>query len=87
MTDAFTGTSNVEWGPYENAAAISPHASNALAAVTRGIYVGGAGDVVVRLQSAAGDVTFKAPPVGTILPIRATHVRDSSTATLMIALW
>lgn len=84
MSDAFSGYGNVEWGPYENAAAISPGAS-ALAAVTRAIYVGGAGDVVATIGGTT--VTFKAPPVGTILPVRATHVTGATTATLLIALW
>jgi len=51
-----------------------------------GIYVGGAGNVSVIMES--GDtVTFTAPPVGTILPIRVKRVRaTATTATLLIGL-
>lgn len=50
------------------------------------IYVGGAGNVAVETE--AGDqVTFTAPPVGTILPIRVRKVRATgTTATLLIGL-
>lgn len=51
-----------------------------------GIYVGGAGNVAVTMES--GDVvTFTAPPVGTILPIRVIRVMaTNTTATLLIGL-
>ncbi len=54
----------------------------------RGLYVGGAGDVVVRPEGLTdGDaVTFKAVPVGTILPIAGDKVMNATTATLILAL-
>lgn len=85
MTDAFSGSSNVEWGPYENAVAVTPSDATPLTAVSRGIYVGGAGNVAVTINGV--NVTFTAPPVGTILPIRCTHVRATgTTATLLLSL-
>ena len=50
------------------------------------LYVGGVGDVAVTTE--AGDVvTFKAPPLGTILPIRCTKVMSTNTtATLILGL-
>lgn len=50
------------------------------------IYVGGAGNVAVTMES--GDVvTFTAPPVGTVLPIRVSRVMaTNTTATLLIGL-
>lgn len=52
----------------------------------RAIYVGGAGDVTVKGNDEV-EVTFKAPPVGTILPIRPKYVMESTTATLLIGLY
>ena len=56
--------------------------------IAKGLYVGGLGDVVVKqLNTALSDVTFKAVPVGTILPIQFKVIeKTSTTATLMIAL-
>lgn len=50
------------------------------------IYVGGAGNVAVIMES--GDsVIFTAPPVGSILPIRVKRVLSTNTtATLLIGL-
>lgn len=51
-----------------------------------GIYVGGAGNVSVVMEDGS-TVTFTAPPVGTILPIRVKRVRATlTTATLLIGL-
>ena len=47
------------------------------------IYVGGAGNVVVVTEE-GNTVTFTAPPVGTILPIRTRKVMVATTATLLI---
>ncbi len=47
------------------------------------IYVGGAGDVTVVTEGGT-TVTFKAPPVGTILPIRTQKVTAATTATLLL---
>jgi hypothetical protein len=54
----------------------------------RAIYVGGAGDVALKTTADATVVTFKAPPVGTILPIviDGGSVMAATTATLLIAL-
>jgi hypothetical protein len=51
------------------------------------IYVGGAGNV--SLLTEGGDtVTFTAPPVGSIIPMRFTRVRATgTTATLLIRMW
>jgi len=49
------------------------------------IYVGGAGNVSVVTEGGQ-TVTFTAPPVGTILPIRTSKVTAATTATLLIGL-
>ena len=52
-----------------------------------GVYVGGAGNIVVELYGGAV-VTFMAVPAGTVLPVRVRTIRQTSTtATLMLFLY
>lgn len=78
---------NLVQGPGAFYKAIVPSDAIPLENVTRYIYVGGAGNVAVRGQNGTA-VTFTAPPVGSFLPIRATHVlATGTTATNLIAIW
>lgn len=53
----------------------------------RGIYVGGAGDVVV-VNPDGTTCTFSSVPAGTILPVKARRVNSTSTtATNMVGLY
>ncbi len=62
-------------------------ADHTFANTVRALYVGGAGDVIVRLAGDDADVTFKAVPVGSILPVAALIVRrTNTTATFMVGL-
>ena len=56
--------------------------------IAKGLYVGGAGDVVVKqLNTDLSNVIFKAVPVGTVLPIQfKVIVKTATDASLMIAL-
>lgn len=71
---------------YSSAVAVTPSDTTEL--FCRALYVGGAGDVAVRMGPGATVVTFKAPPVGTILPlnIEKGQVMAATTATLILAL-
>jgi hypothetical protein len=87
MVDTFAGKDTRIDGPAANGIAITTNDSLDLANVTRGIYVGGTGDVKVNLAG-SGTVTFSAVPVGTILPVRASRVyATGTTATLLIGLY
>lgn len=72
--------------PAEDGFAITPHDTNELARVPRGIYVGGGGTVV--LVTAKGtELTFVGLPAGYVLTIRATKVKATGTsATFLIGL-
>ena len=72
--------------------AISPSDTVDEAVITRGIYVGVAGDVVAILDNkskgSGQSLTFKNVIAGTILPIRARRVDSTNTtATNMIGLY
>jgi hypothetical protein len=65
--------------PIDHADPITPHDDNDLANVTRGLYVGVAGDVAVHM--ADGDaVTFTALSAGVFHPIRVKRVLATGTA-------
>ncbi len=53
---------------------------------TRGIYVGGTGDLVVRTLRGT-TLTFVAVPAGALLPIRVDMVMSATTATSIVALF
>jgi hypothetical protein len=72
--------------PARRAAAVTLSDSTVLEN-TRGVYVGGAGDLKVSMVE-GGDVTFSAVPAGTVLPIQITKAWSTgSTATLVLALY
>lgn len=79
MADRFSDFADTISSPASMASAIVPHAANALPYTTKGIYVGTGGDITLRCARDAADVLFKAVPAGTILPVRATHVRAAGT--------
>ena len=72
----------------ENAAVITPSDGANLSQQTLAIYVGGAGDVRVDLVGTGTGITFKAVPVGTVLPIQAVKVYATGTsATNLVAIY
>lgn len=87
MADRFELRPDNVSAPARRAAAVTPHATNPLTDVPKALYVGGEGTVVCRLVDDSADVTFSAVPAGTLLPIRVSHVRATSTATLIVALY
>lgn len=67
--------------------AIAPHADQPLPRVTKAIFIGVGGDLRVRLAIANADLTFRNLPSGSILDVRASHVRVAgTTASDLVAL-
>lgn len=55
---------------------------------TRGLYVGGTGDVAVRMWYSQHVVTFPSVPAGSVLPIAVDRVMSTNTtATNMVAIF
>lgn len=55
---------------------------------TRGLYIGGTGDVAVLFTDGGIAVTFASVPTGTILPVQVTKVLSTgTTATSILALY
>jgi len=71
-----------------NYAAVTPSDSVNLPYITRGLYVGVAGNVSVVLPNSSTVVTFVGVPAGQILPIQTTRVNAAlTTATSIVALF
>ena len=87
MANEFATSPDEQISPARNAAAVVPHATDPLPNVSKALYVGGAGDLVVRLVDDSADVTFVGVAAGSIVPIRATFVRDTGTATNIVNLY
>jgi hypothetical protein len=79
MADPFPYTDSVT-APARKVVAVAPHDSNPLPDVSKALYVGTAGDVVLQGVGGGPDVTLKNVPAGTVLAIRATHVRNTGTS-------
>lgn len=88
MADAFDNHATSLDSPAKNAAAVTPNDSTDLTNAARGLYIGGAGNVVVDMVGTGSTITFTGVVAGTILPIRVSRVRSTSTtATDIVALW
>lgn len=85
--DSFGGRGNSIDSPASGGEAVTAHDTNEFATVSRGIYVGGAGNVAAVM--ADGSVlTFVGVPAGTLLPIRCKRINSTNTtATSMVALY
>lgn len=70
--------------PARNCVAIVPNDATDLPVVTKAIYVGTGGNIVVRTIEGAADVTFANVPTGTVLPIRARAIRATGTTASQI---
>lgn len=84
-TSAYTSTSSMSY-PAEHAEAVTPSDGTDLTIVSRGLYVGGSGNVAVVMASGAA-VTFTGVIAGSLLPIRVSRVKSTgTTATTILSL-
>lgn len=88
MADKFQSNAAGLTSPAENAAAVTPNDSTDLTTATRGLYIGGAGDVVVDMVGGETSVPFTGLIAGNVYPLRVIRVRATgTTATDIVALW
>lgn len=87
-TDTFApNKAHEEWSPAIHAFAITPDNENDLTYVTRSIYVG-VGGTIVLVTAGGEEVTLVNVQSGSVLPLRVSRVKASSTtATNMIGLY
>jgi hypothetical protein len=87
MIDTFRSHSRTLTAPPEAAAAILPADTGELACATRAVYVGGGGDLRVRMLGGMV-VTLAAVPGGSLLPLRIRQVlATGSTAHDLVGFW
>ena len=73
--------------PAGNAIAVTP-ADSDMTEISRAVYVGGAGNLTVKMAGSENIVTFTAVTAGSLLPVRVTQVRSTATtATNIVALY
>ena len=86
MKDDFDSYTTGLTSPARDAAPIVPNDAADLPFVTRGLYVGGGGDVQVQMASGQ-TVTFENLAAGVVYPLRVSRVMATgTTATALIAL-
>ena len=85
ITDLNYSTSEQQ-APASDALAITPSDITVLPTRTRALYIGGTGDLVVKMVDGT-IITFVGVVVGSVLPIRVTQVRAATTATSIVALF
>lgn len=87
MSDPFLNTQPSLTGPATGGFAVTPSDADALSTVCRALYVGGGGNLVVRMLSGE-TLVFPNVPSGSLLPLRASHVMTTGTAaTGLVALY
>jgi hypothetical protein len=87
MADMFQTYNPDLEGPAGGAFAITPSDSTDLAQATRGIYVGGAGNISL-ITIYGQTVTLVGVVPGTVIPVRANRIKaTSTTATSLVGLY
>lgn len=77
--DSFASFVDSPMAPASRCFAVVPSDEAELAEITKALYIGTAGDVVLRAVEAAADVTFRNVPAGAMLDVRVRAVRATGT--------
>ena len=87
MTDSFKNHAQNLTGPPQNAVPVVPSDTGSLAFITRALYVGGTGEVAVRMQGGQ-TMTFSNMQGGVQYAMRVEQVlATGTTATGIIGMW
>ena len=86
MTDKYSDVDSV-MSSARKGFAITPNDSTDIALTAKAVWVGGAGNLVVRLEDDSADITISGIAAGTLLPIRPKLIKTTSTATLLIGFY
>ncbi|MEM7620053.1 MAG: hypothetical protein AAF228_06260 [Pseudomonadota bacterium] len=78
MSDKFQNFSSSLLAPASEAFTITPNDTTDLSLVTRALYIGTAGNIVVVMKSGS-EVTFNNIPSGTVLSLRTTRIKATGT--------
>lgn len=83
LSEAYVAYNASAWG----SASVTKSDSTIFGSLTRALWVGGAGDVAVRMADGSTP-TYSAVPAGTLLPFQVDKVLSTgTTATLIIAVF
>lgn len=87
MADDFDKYSSGLDSPAQHAAAVTPNDDTDLTKVTRALFVGTGGNIVV-IMAGGETVTFTGVLSGSVLPFRIARVKSTlTTAQNIVALW
>jgi hypothetical protein len=86
MTDKYSDVDSV-MSSARKGFAITPNDSTEIALTPKAVWVGGAGNLVVRLEDDSADITISGIAAGTLLPIRPKFIKTTSTCTGIIGLY
>ncbi|TMI98469.1 MAG: hypothetical protein E6G97_25945 [Alphaproteobacteria bacterium] len=84
MSEKFLGLSAGLDSPYEGGFAITKSDATVFAQPTRGVWVGGAGDLAVTYLDGTTDI-LQSVPAGTMLRIRVKQVLSTGTTATKIS--
>ncbi|MEO0462982.1 MAG: hypothetical protein AAF127_07610 [Pseudomonadota bacterium] len=79
-TDPFATTANSLTSPAASCFAITPDDSSELQSVTKALYVGTGGDLVIRPLEGDQDIVLRNTVSGSIIDIRVKAVRATGTS-------